>query len=120
MEREWDTQLSSRTYQSVDEQIFEMGQRIFRLQPRQAIIRLQGDLRSCGMTTLPVPDAFVSPSTQEAFRLRCLQRLGFVIPQEQAQAAIEARRNWAEKLIAPPQEEPQEFTNRRRMKPREE
>ncbi|WP_396434551.1 type IV secretory system conjugative DNA transfer family protein [Limnohabitans sp.] len=120
MEREWDTQLSSRTYQSVDEQIFEMGQRIFRLQPRQAIIRLQGDLRSCGMTTLPVPDAFVSPSTQETFRLRCLQRLGFVLPQEQAQAAIEARRNWAEKLIAPPQEEPQEFTNRRRMKPREE
>ncbi|MDH4482467.1 MAG: DUF87 domain-containing protein [Rhodoferax sp.] len=120
MEREWDTRLSSRTFQSVDEQIFEMGQRIFRLQPRQAIIRLQGDLRSCGMTTLPTPDAFVSPSTQEAFRLRCLQRLGFVIPQEQAQAAIEARRNWAEKLIAPPQEEPQEFTNRRRMKPREE
>lgn len=120
MEREWDTRLSSRTFQSVDEQIFEMGQRIFRLQPRQAIIRLQGDLRSCGMTTLPVPDAFVSPSTQEAFRLRCLQRLGFVLPQAQAQAAIEARRNWAEKLIAPPQEEPQEFTNRRRMKPREE
>lgn len=120
IEREWGVQQSSRTYQSVDEQLVEMGQRIFRLLPRQAIIRLQGETRSRAMTTLPVPDAFVSPSTQEAFRLRCLQRLSFVLPQADADAAIEARRNWAERLTAPPQEEPQEFTNRRRMKPREE
>ncbi|MBD8052008.1 type IV secretory system conjugative DNA transfer family protein [Limnohabitans radicicola] len=120
IEREWGMQQSSRTYQSVDEQLVEMGQRIFRLLPRQAIIRLQGETRSRAMTTLPVPDAFVSPSTQEAFRLRCLQRLSFVLPQADADAAIEARRNWAERLTAPPQEEPQEFTNRRRMKTREE
>ena len=113
-------QQSSRTYQNVDEQLVEMGQRIFRLRPRQAIVRLQGETRSRGMTTLPVPDAFVSPSTQEAFRLRCLQRLSFVLPRDEADAAMEGRRNWAEKLIAPPQEEPQEFTNRRRMKSREE
>ena len=120
IEREWGVQQSSRTYQSVDEQLVEMGQRIFRLLPRQAIIRLQGETRSRAMTTLPVPDAFVSPSTQEAFRLRCLQRLSFVLPQADADAAIEARRNWAERLTAPPQEEPQEFTNRRRMKTCEE
>lgn len=120
IEREWGMQQSSRTYQNVDEQLVEMGQRIFRLRPRQAIVRLQGETRSRGMTTLPVPDAFVSPSTQEAFRLRCLQRLSFVLPRDEADAAMEGRRNWAEKLIAPPQEEPQEFTNRRRMKSREE
>lgn len=120
VEREWAEQHTSRTYQGVDEQLFELGQKIFRLGKIQAITRVAGASTTQTMTSLHVPDIYASQETQENYRLECLKQWRFVLPQDEADAAIEGRRKWAEKLIAPPQEEPQEFTNRRRMKTREE
>lgn len=120
IERRYGEQLSSRAFQSVDEQLFEKGQRIFRLKRRQAIIRLDDEEKTRAMTTLNVSDTYVTAYELEQYRLRCLNQWDFVLEKSAAEAAKELRRNWAEKLIAPPQEEPQEFTNRRRMKPREE
>jgi len=120
VERQYAERLSSRSFQSVDEQFFEKGQRIFRLKHRQAIIRLDDEDKTRAMTTLNVSDTYVTAYELEQYRLRCLNQWDFVLEKSAAEAAKELRRNWAEKLIAPPQEEPQEFTNRRRMKSREE
>lgn len=118
--RQYADRLSSVTFQSVDEQLFEKGQRIFRLKRRQAIIRLDDEEKTRAMTTLNVSDTYVTAYELEQYRLRCLNQWDFVLEKTAANAAIQARRNWAERLTAPPQEEPQEFTNRRRVKTREE
>lgn len=110
----YEERLSSRTFRSVDEQLFQYGQRVFRLKKRQAIVRLADNYVPLAMTTTNVPDVRGWSEGLEAYRLEMLQQWGFVQSREAAQAAIDTRQeSWVGELLAQSQEEPQAFSNRR-------
>lgn len=116
VERQWGEQLSSRTFRSVEEQLFNFGKRIFSLKQRQAMIRLANNLVPMAMSTISVPDVRVSRANLEANRIKSLQKLGFVQTKDNAQAAIDARRGWVGELLgtAAREAEPEVFSNRRK------
>jgi hypothetical protein len=114
VERHWGEQLSSRTFRTVDEQLFQHGQKVFRLKRRQAIIRLADNFVPMAMTTSNVPDVRGSSDSLTAYRLKMLQQWGFVQSRAEAQAAIDQRQQtWVDDLLKQSQQEPETFSNRR-------
>lgn len=80
--------ISSRTFESVDNQLFAFDQRIATLPARYAYAKLAGDEMPTRMRTLDTPDATSGPMLVEHCRSIALERLSFALPRATAEANL--------------------------------